>query len=416
MTTRERTDYDYLTATGKMKYLPLTAEDVISLSPFYTLRPNRSCDSAPLDQYLYRNFYQVKYCQFEDALFLMFLSEGNEPDEADPDATSKNATSKNATSENGEKHGEDAQNLEQKNERMEIYGFLPYCKEEDLAHYLKLEETYFNQVLGIPLVMTSADQEGVACLKETDALTGYEVNEVEDIRDYLYDAESLRTLAGRKYTKKRNHINKFLKAYEGRWEYRTLTYADHEEVLAFLKKWMEAKLAVGEEGGVDENGEAFDPEEELRGEFLGIQDILSHENLFNHIRAGAIYLDGELKAFSMGDYNEKEKVAIISIEKADPEIPGLYQMINQQFARHAYPDALLINREDDVGIEGLRKSKMSYYPVDFEKKYVITQKNFPVKQTGCGADQTEKEKREDRFTEKSEKIEKSENSGESAGE
>ncbi len=376
MTTRERTDYDYLVVAEKMDYRPLTAEDVILLAPFYTLRPNRSCDSAPLDQYLYRNFYQVKYCQVEDALFLMFM-DGSE--EADPDGTAKSVTP-------------------------EIYGFLPYCREEDLAHYLKLEETYFNQVLGIPLVMTSADQEGVACLKETDALNDYEVNEVEDTRDYLYDAEALRTLAGRKYTKKRNHINKFLKAYEGRWEYRTLTYADHEEVLAFLKKWMEAKLAVGEEGGIDENGEAFDPEEELRGEFLGIQDILNHENLFNHIRAGAIYLDGELKAFSMGDYNEKEKVAIISIEKADPEIPGLYQMINQQFARHAYPDALLINREDDVGIEGLRKSKMSYYPVDFEKKYVITQKNFPAKQTGCGADQTDKEKSDDRFAEKSEKI------------
>ena len=376
MTTRERTDYDYLAVAEKMDYRLLTAEDVILLAPFYTLRPNRSCDSAPLDQYLYRNFYQVKYCQVEDALFLMFM-DGSE--EADPDGTAKSVTP-------------------------EIYGFLPYCREEDLAHYLKLEETYFNQVLGIPLVMTSADQEGVACLKETDALNDYEVNEVEDTRDYLYDAEALRTLAGRKYPKKRNHINKFLKAYEGRWEYRTLTYADHEEVLAFLKKWMEAKLAVGEEGGIDENGEAFDPEEELRGEFLGIQDILNHENLFNHIRAGAIYLDGELKAFSMGDYNEKEKVAIISIEKADPEIPGLYQMINQQFARHAYPDALLINREDDVGIEGLRKSKMSYYPVDFEKKYVITQKNFPAKQTGSGADQTEKEKSDDRFAEKSEKI------------
>ena len=213
MTTRERTDYDYLVVAEKMDYRPLTAEDVILLAPFYTLRPNRSCDSAPLDQYLYRNFYQVKYCQVEDALFLMFM-DGSE--EADPDGTAKSVTP-------------------------EIYGFLPYCREEDLAHYLKLEETYFNQVLGIPLVMTSADQEGVACLKETDALNDYEVNEVEDTRDYLYDAEALRTLAGRKYTKKRNHINKFLKAYEGRWEYRTLTYADHEEVLAFLKKWMKAE-------------------------------------------------------------------------------------------------------------------------------------------------------------------------------
>ena len=106
MTTRERTDYDYLAVAEKMDYRPLTAEDVILLAPFYTLRPNRSCDSAPLDQYLYRNFYQVKYCQVEDALFLMFM-DGSE--EADPDGTAKSVTP-------------------------EIYGFLPYCREEDLAH------------------------------------------------------------------------------------------------------------------------------------------------------------------------------------------------------------------------------------------------------------------------------------------
>lgn len=332
MTTREKTDYDYIAVAEQMEYLPLTAEDVVALAPFYTLRPNKSCDSAPLDQYLYRNFYQVKYCRVEDALLLIFL-----------------------------------------NEEGEIYGFLPYCREEELAHYLKLEETYFNHVLKIPLVITSADQEGINFLRENHALDDYEVRELEDSRDYLYEGEALRTLAGRKYTKKRNHINKFLKAYEGRWEYRTLNYADRREILEFLETWMKAKLEAGETGGVNESGEAFDPEEELRGEFQGIQDILENEKLFEHIRAGGIFIDGSLKAFSIGDYNEVEKIAIISIEKADSQIPGLYQMINQQFALHAYPDALLINREDDVGIEGLRKSKMSYYPVDFEKKYMISQ-------------------------------------------
>ena len=91
------------------------------------------------------------------------------------------------------------------------------------------------------------------------------------------------------------------------------------------------------------------------------------------MKIGGIYIDGKLEAFSIGDYNPVEKVAIIDAEKANEEIPGLYQVINQQFALHEYPDALIINREDDVGIEGLRQSKMSYYPIDFELKYMLMQ-------------------------------------------
>ena len=54
-------------------------------------------------------------------------------------------------------------------------------------------------------------------------------------------------------------------------------------------------------------------------------------------------------------------MAVIHIEKADPEINGLYQFINQQFLVHEFPDVALVNREDDVGMPGLRKAKMSYY-------------------------------------------------------
>ena len=67
-------------------------------------------------------------------------------------------------------------------------------------------------------------------------------------------------------------------------------------------------------------------------------------------------------------------MAVIHIEKANSEFRGLYQFINQQFLIHEFPDAVLVNREDDVGLEGLRKSKMSYNPIGFARKFMVEQK------------------------------------------
>ena len=67
---------------------------------------------------------------------------------------------------------------------------------------------------------------------------------------------------------------------------------------------------------------------------------------------------------------------MISIEKANPTVKGLYQFINQQFLIHEFPDAVLVNREDDVGIPGLRQAKLSYQPVGYARKYQIEQKDF----------------------------------------
>ena len=104
-----------------------------------------------------------------------------------------------------------------------------------------------------------------------------------------------------------------------------------------------------------------------------IHDILKKCSAFNVPMAG-VYIDGELKAFTVGSLNERENMAVIHIEKADPEINGLYQFINQQFLVHEFPDVALVNREDDVGMPGLRKAKMSYYPVDFARKYSVKKK------------------------------------------
>ena len=325
------------TDLGKMKYIAMEAKHLCALRPFYRMRPNKSCDSAPLCHYLYREYYAVCFCCVEDGLLVMFCDD----------------------------HGG-------------FYCFPPYCREEDLPYYFRLQERYFNEVLGIPVVIYSADEEAVKALQEAGSLENYEVTEAEDLKDYLYDGDALRTLAGRKYSKKRNHLHKFEEMYGGRWEYRSLHTENSEEILSFLRRWMKNKEAAGEAIGVNENEERVDSMEELEGEYRGISSILHTPELFDYIRIGGIYIDGELKAFSIGDYNPAESMAIIDVEKAEPDIIGLYQAMNQQFLLHEYPDAKIINREDDVGLEGLRQSKMSYYPIGFERKYTLRQKNGPA--------------------------------------
>ena len=107
----------------------------------------------------------------------------------------------------------------------------------------------------------------------------------------------------------------------------------------------------------------------------GIHEIL-RQCLELDIRMSGVYIDGKLEAFTIGSYNPTENMAVIHIEKANPEIRGLYQFINQQFLIQEFPEVTLVNREDDLGQEGLRHAKMSYNHCGFARKYLVQQKNF----------------------------------------
>lgn len=177
--------------------------------------------------------------------------------------------------------------------------------------------------------------------------------------DYVYDAESLRTLAGKKYHKKKNHVNAFLKEYEGRYEYRALTPADKGIIWQFLNRW--------------ENGKSDDVGQHLEGEIVGIHELLNNLDKINAKIAG-VFIDGQLEAFTVGSYNPTDRMAVIHIEKANADIRGLYTFINQQFLVHEFADAVLVNREDDVGMEALRKAKQSYHPIMMVRKFSMQQK------------------------------------------
>ena len=296
--------------------------DAGRLKPFYSMRRNRTCDSGMLDTYIWQDYYNIRCAIVDDKALLMCMRGGEE-----------------------------------------FFSSIPYCAEEDLPQYFNLLKRYFNEVLEKPLKIYLADEEGVALLKLKED-PNFIVREEEDLKDYLYDAEELRTLPGKKYQKKRNLVNKFLKETEGRWAYRNVACDQKHEVREFLKRWFAAQKQMQTDGL-----------NELESEALGLNSILENCSAIAY-RCGALYVDGVLSALSMGAYNPREEMACICVEKAFGEIPGIYQAINQMFLVNAFPEAKIVNREDDMGKPGLRQAKESYKPIGYARKYMVLQKDF----------------------------------------
>lgn len=307
-----------------LQFHPVTADDMEILRPFYGLRPNRTCDSVFLEGFLWKDRYHVQCAVSENRAALWLMRRGEE-----------------------------------------YFTAMPLCREEDLPYFFHQLETYFEEVLHAPFCISLADEEAVRYLNLDPSV--YLVEEQEDLKDYLYDGEAMRTLSGKKLHKKKNHLNAFLKEYEGRFEYRHLVCSDRADVWRFLERWKAQK---------DER-EGGSSEESLDYEVIGIHEILKNCSLLDVSMAG-IYIDGHLEAVTIGSYNRLEEMAVIHIEKANAEIRGLYQYINQQFLVNEFPQAKLVNREDDLGLEGLRRAKMSYCPVDFARKYLVRKRECAI--------------------------------------
>ncbi len=179
----------------------------------------------------------------------------------------------------------------------------------------------------------------------------FELVSDRDNYDYVYSRESLSTLAGRKYHSKKNHLNAFKKLYPD-YEYKTVTTDIFPECVEFLKRWFIAKE------GTDYS---------IRCEMSAINQVLSNFDTLQ-MRAGCILINGQVEAFTYGEPIRKD-LAVIHIEKANHEMRGLYTAINQEFCKNEWQDVEFINREEDMGIPGLRQAKLSYNPVMLVEKY-----------------------------------------------
>ncbi|MFA7382422.1 MAG: phosphatidylglycerol lysyltransferase domain-containing protein [Desulfurivibrionaceae bacterium] len=171
-----------------------------------------------------------------------------------------------------------------------------------------------------------------------------------DNADYVYRREDLATLAGRHFTKKRNHINQCLAAYD--CQYEIITKEIVPECLAMQERWCAQRGCKAEPG--------------LCGEYQAIEETMSHyEEL--PLTGGAIRIEGNIEAFTVGEALNPS-TAVTHFEKAMPQFNGLAQVINQWFAQNNLADFAYINREQDLGIHGLRRAKESYFPEQMVEK------------------------------------------------
>lgn len=189
-----------------------------------------------------------------------------------------------------------------------------------------------------------------------------------DSFDYVYDIQDLAELKGKKLQKKRNHLRRFLDAHPN-YTVEVLRGENIEKARAFAEGWYAQRLKEDPYGDFEMERRALE-----RG--LRYREDLKME--------GLLLLDGSrILGFTMGSALS-ETVFDIHFEKADPEAEGAYAAINWAFARYLrdkYPDLRFLDREDDMGLEGLRRAKLSYHPHHLVEKYRAC-----LKEDGCCAD------------------------------
>lgn len=182
--------------------------------------------------------------------------------------------------------------------------------------------------------------------------TPYSFHIMPGAADYIYKTQDLVNLSGRTYHAKRNFINRFQRQYADRSEIGVITEKDYDEILEFNKKWCE------KDGCIHDN---------LLSESCAIKKAFAH---YNDLSLEGLWLriDGEIKAYTFASRLTKD-VADVHVEKADADIAGAYAVINNAFANMLADRYTYINREEDLGLPGLRKAKQSYYPMILLSKF-----------------------------------------------
>lgn len=182
------------------------------------------------------------------------------------------------------------------------------------------------------------------------------IAEDRDNFDYVYLASDLINLKGKKFDAKRNFIKRFKNGFK--YIYRILTPDLIDSCLEFEHIWCTDKDCENIEG--------------LRKERCAILNMLKNFSSLN-IKGAALEVEGKIIAISLGERLNKDTF-VIHVEKANNSYPGAYQLINQEFCQREAQDFKYVNREQDLGVLGIRKAKLSYQPVYLLKKFVVTLK------------------------------------------
>lgn len=287
-------------------------DDYDTIRRFVLKSKQKSCDYTPANLILWGEVYKTEYCIVDDMLILKYIGD--------------NKVQFSFPIGDGDK--QDA-----------IDWIISYC------------ETH-----RIPFIMNKVEPEMYEWLEENSPERfQYELD--RDSFDYVYKTEDLQKLSGKKYHGKKNHINKFKKE-NPEWSYEAITEDNKEECVQMVKQWCV------------ENGCCDDKEKAIEV-CLVIKAIRNIQRL--HMKGGLIRTKQGIVALTLGEEID-ETTYVIHFEKAFASVQGAYPMINQQFIEHELMEYTYVNREDDLGLEGLRKAKESYHPVFLVEKGRIMEK------------------------------------------
>jgi hypothetical protein len=193
-------------------------------------------------------------------------------------------------------------------------------------------------------------QAEVKDLNQISGIAGYELAYDRDFSDYIYLTKDLKDLKGKKFHAKRNHINKFKKSYK--YIFREYKESDYQKCMDLYDLWLK------------NNGSSPTAEK------TALDLALKNYKPLN-LKCGVIEIDGEIKAFSINSILPNKKAGNVLFEKADINYDGIFAAINNFCVKEFFKDVKYVNRQEDMGIEGLRKAKLSYNPVFILNKYKL---------------------------------------------
>lgn len=293
-----------------MDFKPLEKGDKGTLDAFFRARYYENSHFNFTNFYMWRVPYQTAWCVEDDVLYMRAIWQGKE------------------------------------------FALQPFAPEEKLKEAVEHWLRYFKDK-GEPFSMMGIEKSMAEVLEHYEG-TPFVVEADRDNFDYVYRAEDLIKLAGRKYHSKKNHLNSFRKIYP-----------EAECVPITPEIITQCKLNIN--GWYKVRSQEMPDDPFMPIERQAIIEVLNNFEDF-HLKGAALMLGARVVAFTFGEPLNKD-TAVIHVEKADPEVRGAYPAINQGFVESTWSDMTYINREEDMGIEGLRKAKESYKPVKMIEKF-----------------------------------------------
>ena len=291
-----------------LSFEPINAENIMIAAEYFKYKISRTSDYTVGAMYMWRDFYNTSFTIFDDMILykVKFLGRTSFTYPVGSGSLDK-----------------------------AMDALKEYCHKEN-----------------IPLWFCTVPEEAIPVLEERyhGTIPG---TPSRDWADYLYLAEDLAEMAGRRYSGQRNHINKFKKLYPD-YRYQRITQENLPRIIDFL---MDYQVRFGKDSEL--------AKEELNRSL----ELLPYLDKFR-LSGGFIEVEDKIVAMAIGEV--VNDTLYCHIEKANREYPGSYQMIVKEFSKDSMTGAVkYINREEDVGDEGLRTSKLSYHPVQLLDKYCI---------------------------------------------